>query len=82
MLFRLIRALCGKGGPGILRQRAVNIAQDACAIKGWPWKDPVQVSERLFDWYIYTNSSSRGGNVAFTIDRKTGEIMRSDFIKW
>lgn len=57
------------------KQQAREIAAAVCAARDWPFTEPVLVSWRPFTYRIWTNSSSRGGNVFIRIRKRDGEVL-------
>lgn len=53
---------------------AVLAAKRECAMRGWPWQEPVVIQEGLVEYRIMTNASSRGGNVNIAVDCRDGRI--------
>jgi hypothetical protein len=56
----------------IKRQEALALAKDAVLQAGLPWEEPVHVNWGLFDYSIWTNSLTHGGNVSVRVNRRSG----------
>jgi hypothetical protein len=67
--------------PPILRDRALAIARAECDSRGWPWVDPIHVSQGPFAFHVMTNARSRGGNVNIHIRRSDGHVLRAAFAR-
>jgi hypothetical protein len=74
----LIRRLLGIE-VRVTEQGAIDLAKAEAASRGWPWTEPVAVSERLTEFRVWTNSRRRGGNVIIRVDLETGEIKRASY---
>lgn len=59
------------------KQQAREIAASACAFRGWPFVEPVLVSWRPFTYRVWTNASSRGGNVLMRIRKRDGDVFKA-----
>jgi hypothetical protein len=58
---------------------ALQAARVACDQSGWPWQEPVLIHESPINYWLMTNSRSRGGNCNFVIGMRTARIKRARF---
>jgi hypothetical protein len=61
------------------RQQAIKLARAESERRGWPWTEPVAVSESVGHYRIWTNRGRRGGNVIIRVDVETGEIKHASY---
>jgi hypothetical protein len=61
-------------------EELIEIAKKVCVEQGWPWAEPVQVQNRLFNWIIVTNYDKIGRNVRVTISKRSGNPVQWSFI--
>jgi hypothetical protein len=70
-----------KGAPVVKRviskQHAREIAASVCAKRDWPFTERVLVHWRPFTYRVWTNASSRGGNVFLRIRKRDGEVLEA-----
>ena len=59
------------------KQDAREIAASVCAARDWPFTEPVLVHWRPFTYQVWTNASSRGGNVCIRIRKRDGEVLQA-----
>lgn len=52
----------------------MDIARRHCTLMGWPWRQPVFVSEGLLSTSIHTNAEQKGLNVYLRICARTGGV--------
>lgn len=78
-MIKLLRVILFCRPARVSRQQAEAIARAECLSRGWPWIEPVRVSEGLRHFHVMTNINCRGGNVNVHIDVSTGEVRRSAF---
>ncbi|GAA1874222.1 hypothetical protein [Asanoa iriomotensis] len=69
------------GRRSLSREDAVELARQHCIAQGYEWVAPVSVAWGLFRYGIRTNAEHRGGNFFATVDRRSGEIVRSSFAR-
>lgn len=74
----LLRFILLQPRPQIKRPDALGIARAECERRGWPWKDPVHVQERLRSYTVWTNADFRGGNCVISIDLVSGEVLSAE----
>jgi hypothetical protein len=67
--------------PPIPHDRALAIARAECDARGWPWVDPIHVSQSPFAFHVMTNAQCRGGNVYIRIRRSDGHVLRAAFAR-
>ena len=65
--------------PKVSKEEALQLAQAECSRRGWPWQEPVHVSEWFTAWYFMTNANYRGGNVNIAIDSISGRVRAAAF---
>jgi hypothetical protein len=70
----LIRTILRVPKPAITSEYALEIAREECRKRGWPWVDPVVVTEELRSWRIWTNAEHLGGNVIIRINSLNGSV--------
>ncbi len=75
-MMRLVRRVFGIRQV-IGRERALEIAKEECARRGWPWVEPINLEEGLFAYAIRTNAASRGGNVNIYVRCVDGRVSRA-----
>jgi hypothetical protein len=56
----------------ISEPEAVRIAQEECARRGIPWREPYSVRKRWPTWQVDAPSDRRGGNAVIYVSRKHG----------
>jgi len=61
------------------RDRATEIARQHASANGWPWVEPIRVSEGITRIHVMTNASYRGGNANIWIDVATGKVVSSAY---
>ena len=61
----------------ISKQQAREIAAAVCAKRDWPFAEPVLVHWRPFTYRVWTNASSRGGNVFVRIRKRDGKVLEA-----
>ena len=59
------------------KQDAREVAASLCAGRDWPFIEPVLVHWRPFTYQVWTNASSRGGNVCIRIRKRDGEVLHA-----
>jgi hypothetical protein len=74
----LVRSLLGIQQV-VGRETAVAAAKEECLAHGWPWEEPIHVSEGLLEYRIMTNARMRGGNVNVRVRCRDGRVARSAF---
>lgn len=74
-------------GERMTREEAIQLARSTIEKEGWPWWEPVYVTQaRRFIffgkrvWRIFTNSHARGCNAHVELDDETGQVLRKGFI--
>jgi hypothetical protein len=72
-----MRKLLRIAPPRVTKERALELAEQGCVERGWPWREPVRITEGLREYSIWTNAGVRGGNVWMGIDIHTGEVLRA-----
>ncbi len=77
----LLRRVLRIAHPAISREEALLIASEECTRKGWPWVEPVRISEGLRSYEILTNADHCGGNVFLVVDGMTATVVRSSFAR-
>jgi hypothetical protein len=56
----------------ISREEALIAAKEAVLRAGLYWDEPVVVNWGLFNYSIWTNSRTHGGNVSVRVNRRSG----------
>ena len=75
---RFLRALL-RIHAAVDRTQAIQIAMQHASERGWPWVEPVHVSEGLTKIHVMTNAANRGGNANIWVAITTGEVIHSGF---
>jgi hypothetical protein len=57
----------------ISRQEALNSAKEAVSRAGMLWEEPVDVHWGPFNYSIWTNAKTAGGNITIRVNRRSGE---------
>jgi len=81
MMLRLLRRLVGIRQV-IGQAAAIAAAREECIRRGWPWDEPIVVSEGLLVYSIWTNARSRGGNVSVRVRCNDGSILTSGMVPY
>ncbi len=81
MIRVLIRSLLGIRHV-VGKATAVAAAKEECLEHGWPWVEPIHVSEGPIDYRIMTNARMRGGNVYVRVRCRDGRVVRSGFARY
>lgn len=74
----LLRTLLGVHAV-VDRNQATEIARQHARAKGWPWVEPIRVSEGITRIHIMTNASYRGGNANIWVAIATGKVVSSGY---
>lgn len=77
MILRLLRAMRLIGKPAIDKEQAFRLAREECERRGWPWQEPIGISDGFRCWKIVTHVGWMDSNVWMSIDHRTGEIMKA-----
>ena len=78
----MMRALGRLLGMRYLDRTAIMvIARRHCATMGWPWDEPIFLSEGLLSTSIHTNAEHKGINVYLRINARTGRVEYAWFAK-
>jgi hypothetical protein len=56
------------------RNQALAVARDEVERQGLWWVEPVIVHFGIWNYRIWTNANSRGGNVAIRVNRRSGQV--------
>jgi hypothetical protein len=62
------------------KQQARGIAAAWCAGREWPFVEPVLVCWRPFTYQVWTNGSSRGGNVFVRVRKRDGQVLHASIM--
>ena len=66
---------------GLTREEALSRAKVHVERQGWPWEEPVVVSEGVTVFRIRTNTNFRGGNVNVGVKVSDGSIAFARFAR-
>ena len=71
----------------ISREEALDRARALADERGWPWREPVEVSRTrsliVFGrerWLVTTHVGFRGGNVRIEIDAGSGAVVSAGYL--
>ena len=81
MMIKLLRRIIFLAEAQITAEDAKEIARAECEARGWPWIEPVRVSEGLTQFYVVTNVESRGGNVNIRVSATSGDVIQAAFAR-
>lgn len=59
------------------REAAIVLARAEAEARGWPFAEPLAVSQHGKEWHVMTNALMRGGNVNIWLDARTGAVVRA-----
>jgi hypothetical protein len=60
------------------RQKALLIARSECERRGWQWQEPAHVQWGLFNYVVWTNSRSCGGNACIKVRKRDGMVVSAE----
>ena len=70
----------------VTQSEAIRIACEVAVTEGWPWCEPIVVTQRRVfflpgpaTWHVMSNADCRGMNVNIRINDATGEIVSKAF---
>jgi hypothetical protein len=63
----------------VATEDAVKVAREVCDRRGWPWQEPVLIHESPINYWLMTNSRSRGGNCNFVVSMRSATIRKAAF---
>jgi hypothetical protein len=75
-LLRRIRLL---PRPRVDLNEALRTAKAEGERRGWPWLEPVHITEGWVVWYFMTNAHYRGANANIWVDSRTGLVRKVGF---
>ncbi len=63
--------------PRISRERAVELAREECARREVPWREPVDVLNRLLSYTVISGvQHAKGGDAWISVSKRDGRILR------
>jgi len=71
-LVRLIRM------PTISKEDALRLAREECDRRGWPWQEPIEISDGIRCWNIVTHAGWVDSNVLVVVDNCSGKLIGAD----
>lgn len=75
---KLLRMILGQPAPQVSRFDALELARAECERRGWPWNEPVHLTEHLTRYTVWTNAEFRGANCVISIDSVSGEVLSAE----
>lgn len=58
----------------VTKERALEIAREECARRGWPWNEQTTVRWSLLSFTVW-GGGRKGGNLCVRIRKRDGEVL-------
>jgi hypothetical protein len=71
---RVLRMLPSRWG-WLSKERAIEVAGQAAADRGLPWRDPVAAYRHFGNWDVWSPAGQLGGQVRVIVDGGSGAVL-------